>query len=346
MKRRKKGVPHEVFAHRYLRVIVLPAFAAPFVDALGHLRSASGRQEEFIVSMIAYALAGLMVSLPAWDGYRFPLLPTVVVTVLFLVAAQQGYAATPATLDAGQTPWFHLGFIALLFALGMRLRPGWACAVWLGVSALSIMRWPTVDGVLRPIEAYHVVGAAVLLVTWMVERQYNSFMARQEDTRKILEAARSSDEAEKDMREASSRRVDEVRRLAGGLLERIAHDTSPVTDYDAQQFRLTEAQLRDSIRGRSIATPHVLEMTRAARARGLTVDILDERGSAPSEAVLGATAQQLAEVIAQAETGIITVRALPEGDAAAVFIVHDCQDPDADPVAIEIEDGTGAVSVF
>ena len=96
----------------------------------------------------------------------------------------------------------------------------------------------------------------------------------------------------------------------------------------------------------SIATPYVLELTRAARARGISVDILDERGSAPSPEVMEATAQQLAAILADARSGAVTVRAMPPGDPTAVFIVHDSQDPDADPVAVEIADGTGAVSVF
>ena len=104
--------------------------------------------------------------------------------------------------------------------------------------------------------------------------------------------------------------------------------------------------MRDSIRGRSIATPYVLELTRAARARGISVDILDERGSVPSPEVMEATAQQLAAILAAAESGAVTVRALPPGDPTAVFIVHDSHDPDADPVAVEIADGTGAVSAF
>lgn len=40
------------------------------------------------------------------------------------------------------------------------------------------------------------------------------------------------------------------------------------------------------------------------------------------------------------------MRALPEGDPTAVFIVHDSENPDDDPVAVEIADGTGTVSVF
>ena len=334
-----------VFAHRYMGVFVLAAFAAPFLDAVSHLGH-TGCPRQMAVSLAAYALAGLIVALPHWDGRRFPVLPTAATTVLFLVGAHQGYAATPVTMNAGQAPWFHLGFIAELFALGMRRRPYWALAVWFGVSLMSVLRWPVVSGTLIPIEAYHVVGIAVIIVTWMVERQYNVFVHRSAETQRILASAREREEAEKDMRHASSRREDEVRRLAGGLLEQIAQESSDVTDYDLQQFRLTEAQLRDSIRGRSIATPHVLEITRAARARGITVDILDERGSAPSPEVLAATTQQLSQILSQAESGVVTVRALPPGDPAAVFIVHHSQNPEDDPVAVEIEDGTGAVSAF
>ncbi|MDO4918182.1 hypothetical protein [Kocuria sp.] len=338
-------VRRAVLAPRYMGLFVIAAFAAPFFDSLGHL-DGTDSPISMVVSMCAYAAAGLVVALPRWDDRAFPLAPTALSTVLFLVAAQQGYQATPVTLNAGQTPWFHLGFIAELFALGMRRRPGWAFLVWLGVTVLSLARWPVVNGIPIPVEAYHVVGVAVMIVTWMVERQYDYFMRRREDTQRILDAARSGGETEEGMRRASSRRVEEVRRLAGGFLEQIAHDPADVTDYDIQQFRLTEAQLRDSIRGRSIATPHVLEITRAARARGIAVDILDERGTRPSDAVLAATATQLSEVLAQARTGVVTVRALPPGDTAAVFIVHDSQNPDDDPLAVEIEDVTGAASVF
>lgn len=338
-------VTRPVFAHRFMGLLVLATFGAPFVDALRHLEDATSRWAMF-VSLTAYAVSGLIIALPAWDGRRFHVVPTALSATLFLVAAQQGYAATPLTTDAGQSPWFHLGFIAELFALGMRRRPGWALLVWLGVTVMSVLRWPVVNGVPLPIEAYHVVGVAVMIVTWMVERQYNFFMNRREEMQRILEAARSGDEAEKDMRHASSRRVDEVRRLAGGLLEQIAQESTVVTDYDVQQFRLTEAQLRDSIRGRAIATPHILELTRAARARGITVDILDERGTPPSDAVLSATARQLSEIFAHVRSGVVTVRALPPGDPAAVFIVHDSQNPDDDPLAVEIEDVTGAVSTF
>ena len=155
-------VTRPVFAHRFMGLLVLATFGAPFVDALRHLEDATSRWAMF-VSLTAYAVSGLIIALPAWDGRRFHVVPTALSAALFLVAAQQGYAATPLTTDAGQSPWFHLGFIAELFALGMRRRPGWALLVWLGVTVMSVLRWPVVNGVPLPIEAYHVVGVAVML---------------------------------------------------------------------------------------------------------------------------------------------------------------------------------------
>ena len=140
--------------------------------------------------------------------------------------------------------------------------------------------------------------------------------------------------------------MQDVRRLAGGLLERIAYDPSEVTEYDINQFRLTEAQLRDTIRGRSIATPYILELARAARDRGVVVDILDERGQPLPPRVLEATTEQLAEILNHAHCGVVTIRAFPKGDPTAVFIVHDNDNEDEDPIAIEIADVTGEVSRF
>ena len=145
---------------------------------------------------------------------------------------------------------------------------------------------------------------------------------------------------------ASIRRMHDVRRVVGPALERIAYDSSPVDDEEIRRFRVLEAHLRDSIRGRSISTPELHEAARRARERGVSVDILDERGTPPSDAVLSATARQLSEILAHVRSGVVTVRALPPGDPAAVFIVHDSQNPDDDPLAVEIEDVTGAVSTF
>ena len=79
-------VTRPVFAHRFMGLLVLATFGAPFVDALRHLEDATSRWAMF-VSLTAYAVSGLIIALPAWDGRRFHVVPTALSATLFLVAA-------------------------------------------------------------------------------------------------------------------------------------------------------------------------------------------------------------------------------------------------------------------
>ena len=69
------AVTRPVFAHRFMGLFVLATFAAPFVDALRHLEDTTSGWAMF-VSMATYAVSGLIVALPAWDGRRFHAVPT------------------------------------------------------------------------------------------------------------------------------------------------------------------------------------------------------------------------------------------------------------------------------
>ena len=334
-----------VATRRSASFIALLAFAVPF--SAGCVRLAhTGGSPAMVSSLVCYALAALTVSLPHWRMRRLPLVPTVLSVVFFLVSVEQTYRAVPAVPVAGQVPWFSLGFLLMIFALGTRLRFRWATALWAAVLLLSVQRWAVADGAVVVTETYPIAGLATLLATWLAYQEAVRFSRRKREIRRMLRTARSSGEAEQDTQIASYQRVREVRRLAGGLLERIAHDPSEITAYDTRQFWLTEAQLRDTIRGRSIATPYILEVTRTARERGVAVDILDECGQPFPPRVLDAVTEQVTAVLQQARRGTVTIRAFPPGDPTAVFIVHDGCDGAEEPVAIEVSDGTGAVSRF
>ncbi|WHF21960.1 hypothetical protein QJS66_17580 [Kocuria rhizophila] len=81
-----------------------------------------------------------------------------------------------------------------------------------------------------PIEAYHVVGVAVMMHDLDGGAAVpDFFMNRREETQRYLESRWRRRRVEKDMRHASSRRVDEVRRLAAVLLEQIAQESTVVT---------------------------------------------------------------------------------------------------------------------
>lgn len=332
-------------SQKFLTALAIMGFGVSLVVGVAELTSAED-PTTMVVSLVLYTAAAVIITLPRWTTRQLPLLPTVLAVLFFSLAAERGYAATIAVPIAGQSPWFAMGFTVMISFLCLRRRIWWAVLLWVAVSLMSLGRWAVFRDTLVPTESYPVTTLGLLLATWMGYREFMRFTQRNREIQSMLVTARSSDEAEQNTKNASYQRVQDVRRLAGGLLERIAYDPSEITEHDINRFRLTEAQLRDTIRGRSIATPYILELARAARDRGVAVDILDERGQPLPPRVLEATTEQLAEVLNHAQCGVVTIRAFPQGDPTAVFIVHDNDNEEEDPIAIEIADVTGEVSRF
>lgn len=319
----------------FLIPVVLGVLLAPFMDRPDLMRAA----------LVSYAAAVALVVYP-YGRRRLPVLAAALSVLLMLVAIQRSYDALHARAELFGGQWYTFGFDGFLVVLGVRRRAGWGWAALVVATGIAVTWGARTHVGAGPAAVSNAAGAVLLLVSQLVAREYDRASVAFAEARDMVISARTHDEAEKDTVSASVQRVHEVRRLAGGLLERIAHDPSPVTEYEVGQFRLTEAQLRDSIRGRSVATPYLLEVARTARSRGVQVDVLDERGKALPTAVLRAATRQAMEVLNGATSGSVTIRALPEGDPAAVFIVHDGNAEDDEPVAIEIADGTGEVSRF
>ncbi|MGQ1839099.1 hypothetical protein ACT4S2_11650 [Kocuria turfanensis] len=319
-------------------------FLIPVV--LGVLQTQSMDKPELMqAALVTYVIAVALAVYPHGQR-RLPDLPTALAVLLMLVSIQRSYDALDPEAELFGGQWFTLGFDGFIVVLGIRRRGGWGWATLVIAVAIS-MTWGARSAIgLWDAALSNAATAALLLASQLIAREYDRASIAFAEARDMVISARSHDEAEKDTVNASVQRVHEVRRLAGGLLERIAHDPSPVSDYEIEQFRLTEAQLRDSIRGRSVATPYLLEVTRAARARGVQVDILDERGKPLPTAVLRSATRRSMEVLNAATSGSVTIRAFPEGDPTAVFIVHDGNAGDEEPVAIEIADVTGEVSRF
>ncbi|PLC12062.1 hypothetical protein AUQ48_07220 [Kocuria flava] len=336
-------ISHAIFG-RLTTVATAVFFLIPLV--LGVLLTDKMDKPELMrAALVTYVVSVALVVFPHRQR-RLPDVPTVLGVLLMLVSIQRSYdaLAPEAQLFGGQ--WFTLGFDGFLVALGVRRRGGWGWATLVIAAAIS-----TTWGARSAVGAWeaalsNAASAALLLASQLIAREYDRASVAFIEASGMVRSARAHDEAEQGTVHASVRRVQEVRRLAGGLLERIAHDPSPVTDRELEQFRLTEAQLRDSIRGRSVATPYLLEAARAARGRGVQVDVLDERGGTLPGPVLRSATRQAMEVLGAARSGAVTIRALPAGDPAAVLIVHDRGPGDDEPVAIEIADGTGEVSRF
>ena len=62
------------------------------------------------------------------------------------------------------------------------------------------------------------------------------------------------------------------------LLESISESNESLSKSDRVKAQLTEAELRDQIRGRNLLSMDVVSETRSARQRGIEVQLLDDGG--------------------------------------------------------------------
>ena len=110
--------------------------------------------------------------------------------------------------------------------------------------------------------------------------------------------------------------------LALPSLALAADPNGPLPDHLRHRMLETEAALRDRVRGGSLATDEVLLRISAARSRGITVHLLDDRGAVTASHELGALVEALDQLMPSLDgQGNLTVRARPDGKTPAITIV-------------------------
>ncbi|WP_157226488.1 hypothetical protein [Gordonia soli] len=167
-----------------------------------------------------------------------------------------------------------------------------------------------------------VSNAGVMLMAtyfaWLLRPAITTlFRLRADQTR--LESQRAAAEAAQIERAAQQTRLD---RLARPMLGLIAHDS--MSDGDVERARLLEALLRDSIRARALDVPEINRAAWQARARGVSVQLLDDGALDTVEVAASARSQLyrlIASCLAEAGSGTVTVRVQPPGRHAVVTVV-------------------------
>lgn len=233
--------------------------------------------------------------------------------------------ALPVTESPTRAVW-HLGANTwLLFFLALRNR---AWAAWLGMAALGVVTalWG-VSTVLGPAIGVTMLQShmGILLVGTLFAVILRSTSARinvlnERSVRSAVDAAAT--DAARQVRRA---RVAELANVAVPLLQKIAQG-GPLSAADRMDFAIAEAQLRDSVRARSLAVPAVESAASAARRRGIDVILLDDRGKAIEDGeTLERIVRAVVDVLDTRVAGRVTVRLQPAGREAAVTIVasHD-----------------------
>ena len=115
--------------------------------------------------------------------------------------------------------------------------------------------------------------------------------------------------------------------LARPLLARLAEEGNAVDAQMRLECAVIEAHLRDLLRARALCTPDVVDAIDAARRRGVSVTLLDDRAVDRDPTDLPLLDEQirdrLVEALRGAADGAVRIRALPPGRSAAVTVVVD-----------------------
>lgn len=223
----------------------------------------------------------------------------------------------------GYTQWYFGAGTIALFYLGLRGRVGLA---WVGYAVLSvtILYWGVVTDIGL---ANAIVLVARQVPILIVGTLFATGLRRTgDDIEKVTAAASMSAIAEASAaathRERSNR-LAELEGFATDLLEKLASG-EPITAEDRIEFAVAEAEVRDSVRARSLRLPEVVSSAREARRRGVEVVLLDDGGEAPRDAdSLAVVGAALSKALDAAADGRVTARLLPPGRDALATIVSD-----------------------
>jgi hypothetical protein len=223
----------------------------------------------------------------------------------------------------GYTQWYFGAGTIALFYLGLRGRIGLA---WIGYAVLSttILVWGTTTDIGFSNAVVLVARQAPIL---LVGTLFATGLRRTGDEIEKVTAAASmgaiAEASTAAARRERDQRLTELGGFATDLLEKLASG-APISAEDRIEFAVAEAEVRDSVRARSLRIPAVVTAAREARRRGVEVVLLDDAGpgaNTPDE--LERVGQELASVLDSAKDGRITARLLPGGRSSIATIVMD-----------------------
>lgn len=243
-------------------------------------------------------------------------------------------SALPVGTHPGYAAW-HCGAIQmLLVTVAVRGRRAIA---WFGIGVFAVVDF--LASLAQQLTLNEALAMVVTPLLWMSMATALSFIltrcARQTAAFTEQEQASSSTLATQNARDlAQNEWMRDLSRATRPMLERIAEGA--IGPAEQEVCVLLEAELRDQIRGRALATPAVLHAARAARARGIRVDILDDRATDLPENLLSEATAQLIGALNRAEDGAVKCRALPEGADVAVTILAFSEDANDEALFVEI----------
>ena len=247
----------------------------------------------FIVAHVTFAVAAGGEPMHSWRGW---LSLALVIAAAVLVVAPGPYPMRGSWVAAvlvavvistvlmdwslrthgwpGYASWHFGANTFLLLAVGLRGRAGWSWAGMLGMLAATVT-WTvtTGQGVML---AAHLLDwqAGTLLIGTFFAVGLSRTMRNLQNVTEAQTVRAAADEAARAAAELRDRRLTALERTVTPALRAIAAGTT--TAAERAEFLITEAMLRDTIRGGILAHEPVVSSSGDARRRGVDVVLLDD----------------------------------------------------------------------
>ncbi|TSE15686.1 hypothetical protein B1A87_007000 [Arthrobacter sp. KBS0703] len=289
-----------------------------------------------ITAMVFYAAATVMILIPRPKTLTRTRALAAVATVVVMGVMVD--SVLPKDEWPGYASWHIAASYTLLVVVNVRGR---VLISWVGgvLSVILAVVWASgttvgfAGGLMMSIAT---VGWLTLAT--MIGRLLRSNDLRISQYTADAQAAADRYATDKALSIARNQWLERVRWIVTPALDQISTPGFVPSEADRQEFKLIEAQLRDEIRGRVLATQEVLEAARKARERGVTVQLLDDRRQELTPQMLAAATATIISVLNQARSGTVTARAKPKGGATAVTIFASTPENPDTPTLVEMAD--------
>jgi len=226
-----------------------------------------------IVGLIAY-LSALILATFDKSGLKMRAVSAAIVLIVSISLPQLIFAALGEVRQGSYTTW-HIAAIGTLLAI-VTIRK-FAILAWiaLAITSLEVIEWGGPDVIFNS----GLVGALLLVATAQAASwALGSSSKSAEEFRRRALAIDTATAASSAARTERTERLNQTLKEVLPLLEKISDSKGNLTKAERLKAQLTEAELRDQIRGRNLLSIDVVSETRNARMRGIEVQLLDDGG--------------------------------------------------------------------
>jgi hypothetical protein len=253
----------------------------------------------YLVALVMTVFYWSELKVPSWIASL-----NLVVAVLLPLLVTAGIGSYPTTPF---TTWYVAAIGTLLAITAVR---GHNAVAWIGVGflILEVVAW----GGQQVIFNSGLLGAVLLVMG--AQAASRALSQSEKLAQEFRERALATDAATAAKTAARAERESRINQTLAGVLpqlQSIVESRGQITEQEKQLAVLTEAALRDRIRGRNLDYEPLNQEVRLARTRGVEVQLLDDGGLEElGEAELRALLDRVTLELAKVQAGRVVIRSV------------------------------------